>query len=59
MQIVGLSRHIFEKIISEGVLTIQVDENGKKFINSNELNEFMQTDRYNELLKRTILILGK
>lgn len=54
MQIVGLSRHIFEKIILEGVLTIQVDENGKKFINSNELNEFMQTDRYNELLNGTI-----
>lgn len=54
MQISGLSRHVFDKLLTEGVLALHSDEDNSKYINSIELDEFMQTDRYYELFHGTV-----
>lgn len=54
MQISGLSRHVFDKLLTEGVLALHIDEENSKYINSIELDEFMQTDRYYELFHGTV-----
>ena len=54
MQISGLSRHVFDKLLTEGVLALHSDEDNCKYINSIELDEFMQTDRYYELFHGTV-----
>ena len=50
MQVCGLSRHTFNKVIDSGELSLHENEDGKKYISSNELDEFMETEKYEELL---------
>ena len=54
MKISCLSRHTFDKLIANGELSIHEDENGKKFISSDELNSFMETQKYYEMLHGTV-----
>lgn len=50
MQICGLSRHTFDKLISDGAVPVHEMENGKKVIYHEELTAFMESEKYNELL---------
>ena len=50
MQISGLSRHTFNKLINSGELSLHENENGKKYVSSDELDAFMETEKYDELL---------
>ncbi len=53
MNILGISRHAFEKVISAGLL--QYDESlSKKMFAVEELNRFMQTDKYKELIEGVV-----
>lgn len=54
MQLSGLSRHVFDKLLTEGILVLHIDEDDKKYIDSIELDEFMQTNKYYELLHGTV-----
>lgn len=54
MQISGLSRHVFDKLLTEGTLVLHIAEDDKKYIHSIELDEFMQTNKYHELLHGTV-----
>lgn len=53
MKTLELSRHKFEKIIEEGLLT-PVLEGKKKTYKLTQIEEFMKSDRYKELLNGTI-----
>ena len=46
MQISGLSRHVFDKLLTEGTLVLHIAEDDKKYIDSIELDEYMQTNEY-------------
>lgn len=48
MQITGLSRHSFEKVVKEGLLIPHIDGK-KKYYLMDEIQEFMTTERYKEL----------
>lgn len=50
MQVCGLSRHTFNKVINSGELNLHENEDGKKYISSKELDDFMETEKYEELL---------
>lgn len=54
MQISSLSRHTFDKLISSGKLVLHENEDGKKYISSEELELFMMTKEYDELLHGTV-----
>lgn len=54
MQVCGLSRHTFDKLINNGELTLHENEYGKKYVSSEELGAFMETEKYNELLHGTV-----
>ena len=54
MQISGLSRHVFDKLLTEGTLVLHIAQDDKKYIDSIELDEFMQTNEYYELLHGTV-----
>lgn len=54
MQISGLSRHVFDKLVSNGKLDLYENEAGKKRISSEELEIFMETEEYNRLLHGTV-----
>lgn len=54
MQISGLSRHTFDKLINSGNIVLHENEDGKKYISSEELELFMATKEYDELLHGTI-----
>ena len=54
MQISELSRHTFDKLINSGKLVLHESEDGKKFISSEELESFMTTKEYDELLHGTV-----
>lgn len=43
MQMLELSRHSFEKVVKDGLLTI-IYENGKKYYQTGEIEAFMSTD---------------
>lgn len=49
MKMLELSRHNFEKVIQEGLLSAEIEGN-KKAYKKNDIEEFMKTDRYQELL---------
>lgn len=49
MKMLGLSRHSFEKIIKEGLITPKLDGT-KKLYDVQELTIFMKSDKYQELL---------
>lgn len=53
MQILDLSRHSFEKIVKEGLISYS-DENGKKCYRVTELETFMTTDEYKELVNGVV-----
>ena len=41
MQITGLSRHSFEKIVNSGLITRYIDEKEKKYYLQENIDEFM------------------
>lgn len=45
MQLLELSRHSFEKVVKEGLLTV-VYEGGKKYYQIDKIEKFMETDTY-------------
>lgn len=53
MKLLELSRHNFEKAIEEGLLEPNIDGK-KKSYRVSELEEFMKTDRYQELVNGTV-----
>lgn len=53
MKLLELSRHNFEKAIEEGLLEPNIDGK-KKSYRISELEEFMKTDRYQELANGTV-----
>ena len=53
MQISGLSRHAFDKVVEEGLLSIH-EEDSKKYIDSDELVEFMTTSEYKTVFNGTV-----
>lgn len=53
MQMLDLSRHAFEKIVQEGLIT-PVTSNSKKLYDVHELESFMKSDRYQELVSGTV-----
>lgn len=54
MKILHLSRHNFDKVIANGEISVYEDENGKKYISSDEIYSFMKTHKYDELIHGTI-----
>ena len=48
-----LSRHSFEKVVKDGLLTI-IYENGKKYYQIGEIEAFMSTDTYTELVNGVV-----
>lgn len=53
MKILEISRHNFEKVIQEGLLSPVYDEK-KKLYNVDDIKKFMKTDRYDELANGTV-----
>ena len=53
MQILGLSRHSFEKIVKEGFLAV-IHEGGKKYYQIGEVEAFMNTAPYHELVNGVV-----
>ena len=53
MKIMELSRHNFEKVVEEGLLDAKIDGK-KKTYKVSEINAFMKTERYNELVNGTV-----
>lgn len=53
MKILELSRHNFEKVVQEGLLNAVLDEK-KKLYKIDDIEEFMKTDRYDELVNGTV-----
>ena len=53
MQMLELSRHSFEKVVKDGLLTI-IYENGKKYYKIGEIEAFMSTDTYTELVNGVV-----
>ena len=54
MQISGLSRHTFEKLIKENIITVKTDSSSKKYIDSDELETFMASDEYKTIVEGTV-----
>ena len=54
MQTSGLSKHVFNKLVNGGKLALHEIGDGKKYISSVELEIFMKTEEYNELLHGTV-----
>ena len=53
MQVSELSRHNFDKIINNGFITIHTIGD-RKYIDSDDLHTFMQTNSYKELVEGTV-----
>ena len=53
MQLLELSRHSFEKVVKEGLLTV-IHEGGKKYYQIGEIETFMETDTYQELVNGVV-----
>lgn len=53
MDMLDLSRHSFEKIVESGAITPQI-VSGKKYYEVKQLEAFMKTDTYNELLQGVV-----
>lgn len=53
MQILELSRHSFEKVVKDGLLTV-VHEGGKKYYEIGEIEAFMESDTYKELVNGVV-----
>ena len=53
MDMLDLSRHSFEKIVESGAITPQI-VSGKKYYEAKQLEAFMKTDTYNELLQGVV-----
>lgn len=53
MKMLELSRHTFEKVLQEGLLTVVIDGK-KKAYQISEIRAFMETERYNELVNGTV-----
>lgn len=51
MQMCGLSRHTFDKLINDGEVPVHDTENGKTVVYADELETFMESEKYNELLR--------
>lgn len=53
MDMLDLSRHTFDKLVRDGILT-QHSDGKKKYYSIKELKEFMLTDQYRELSEGTV-----
>lgn len=53
MKMLELSRHNFEKIIQQGLITFKLD-GSKKMYDIEELKEFMKSEEYNKLINGTV-----
>lgn len=53
MQILGFSRHKFDKAVKSGCLLIHINEKKKYFLRS-ELDEFMATEEYKRMAEGTV-----
>ena len=53
MQMLELSRHSFEKVVEDGLLTI-VHEGEKKYYEIGEIEAFMESDTYKELVNGVV-----
>lgn len=53
MEMLELSRHVFDKLVKDGVLVQHIDEKKKYYLQS-ELKEFMATDKYRQLAEGTV-----
>lgn len=54
MKVCGLSRHKFNKLIDSGELSLHENEDGKQYISPDELDAFMRTQKYDELLNGVV-----
>lgn len=54
MQITGLSRHSFEKVVNSGMITRYIDEKEKKYYLQENIEEFMASVEYKQLVEGTI-----
>lgn len=54
MQITGLSRHSFEKIVNSGLITRYIDEKEKKYYLQENIDEFMASEEYKKLVEGTV-----
>lgn len=53
MQLLEISRHSFEKIVKDGLISY-TDTDGKKYYSVTELKTFMDTDKYKELVNGAV-----
>ena len=53
MQLLEISRHSFEKIVKDGLISY-TDADGKKYYSVTELKTFMDTDKYKELVNGAV-----
>lgn len=53
MQLLDLSRHTFEKVVKEEWLVPSI-ENGKKVYSTQDIEQFMHTEKYNELVNGVV-----
>lgn len=53
MKMLELSRHNFEKMIQQGLITFKLD-GSKKMYDVEELKEFMKSEEYNKLINGTV-----
>lgn len=53
MQLLEISRHSFEKIVKDGLISY-TDADGKKYYSVTELKTFMGTDKYKELVNGAV-----
>ena len=53
MQMLDVSRHAFEKLVKDGFLVAREDE-GKKSYKMTDIKEFMQTEKYQELVNGVV-----
>jgi len=53
MEMLELSRHVFDRLVKDGVLTQHIDGK-KKYYLQTELNEFMATEEYRQLAEGTV-----
>lgn len=53
MQMLEVSRHTFEKLIKDGML-FPFEEGGKKSYKVSDIEEFMQTEKYQELINGVV-----
>lgn len=54
MQISGLSRHMFEKLIKNNIIIVRTGVSSQKYIDSDDLATFMASDTYKDIVEGTV-----